>query len=251
MQPPRLFSRSISEGRQILSPEESHHAAAVLRLKSGDEVVLFDGAGTEGFGEFERPHRRVAEVSVSKVITRPFELPRKLTLAVSMPKAHRQGFLIEKCTELGLAAIWPMIAAHSVGRPRAAAIDKWARRAIEAAKQAGRAWVPEIAQPRGFREAIENIGRFDGAGIADLGDSDSDVPSFLRAAPARGSIIVFIGPEGGWTDEERARAVALGVRRISLAPTTLRTETAAVAVCAAVAMQSPRQCDEPVSHSAP
>jgi len=236
--PHRFFSPIIKLGLNQLSEEESRHACGPLRLRCGDEVILFDGAGCEGRGVVERANHRSLGVNVATIQARPFEAVYRVTLAVAMAKAHRQGYLIEKCTELGAAGFWPILAERSVTRPGEAAVDKWSRRAIEAAKQAGRAWVPVIAQPMKFSEAVERSGEFAAAAITDPDDGAVAFQSLLAAQPRGGSILVFIGPEGGWSEAEIAAARCSGIVSTRLAPTVLRAETAAVAVCAAVALVS-------------
>jgi len=236
---PRLFCPEIADGPVTLSAEESHHAITVLRIKPGEKVALIDGVGGRATGVVERIRQRRLNVAVIRITRNPFDLRCKLTLAVAMPKAHRQGYLIEKCTELGVAAIWPIIADHSVTRPRAGAVERWARRAVEAAKQSNRAWIPTIAAPRSFRESIGRIKEFDAACFADAAAPAGGITSFLEASCDVGVMIGWVGPEGGWSDAERDSAIEAGAVAVKLSPTVLRTETAACALCAAVAARDP------------
>lgn len=220
----------------MLSPEESHHAIASLRAKVGHEVALFDGAGGEGVGLIVRIERRCLFVDVTQVTHRPFELRHRITLAVAMIRTHRQGYLIEKCTELGVAAIWPIMAERNVSRPDAAAVEKWSRRAVEAAKQSNRSWVPAVAAPRAFLECLEQLGDFHASSITHADSTLVPFSAFLSAQADGASVLVWVGPEGGWSDSERDLVVQAGAVPTTLGPTVLRTETAAVAVCAAAAM---------------
>ncbi len=231
----RLFCPEIAAGSVTLSPEESHHAISVLRVRPGDEIILFDGAGRLAIGVVERANRRL-EATVGEITNHPPDLTRRLTLAVAMPKSTRQGFLIEKCTELGVAAIWPIITDRSVAHPSAGAIDKWKRRAIEAAKQSRRAWLPTIETPRSFRESLARATEFDAVGFATVDPPAEGLATLVASIPHDGSVLVYVGPEGGFSDAERESAVAVGAVPVNLGPTVLRTETAAIAVCAAVAM---------------
>jgi 16S rRNA (uracil1498-N3)-methyltransferase len=246
MRPIRLFCPTLTEGPVVLSPEESHHAMASLRAQPGREVVLFDGAGGEGVGVVDletggegraEKYRRL-RVQVSSVRQRPFELAHEITLAVAMTKPLRQGYLVEKCTELGVAAIWPVMAERSVGKPTAAAVEKWHRRAVEAAKQSGRAWIPQIAGPHSFTERLTRVGEFSASVLLHTDPSGTPFNAVLAAQPEGAAVLAWVGPEGGWSDAERDRAVEAGVVPGTLGPTVLRTETAAVAVCAAAAMCS-------------
>lgn len=246
MRRPRLFCDSLCEGQVSLSPEEAHHARTSLRLTAGNEVVLFDGAGGESAGEIARIDRKGVVVDAGSMTRRPFELAYRVTLAIALGRAHRQGYVIEKCTELGVAAIWPVVADRSVSRPGGDAARKWSRRAIEAAKQAGRAWIPSIADSRTFAEALECVTAFDATCLtcpaAPVVDTRKLEPvpfaGFLAALPESSSVLVWVGPEGGWSESEQTRAIEAGAVAATLGPTMLRTETAAVAVCAAAAMVS-------------
>ena len=232
----RLFCGEIGDGSVTLSAEESHHAISVLRVKPEEEVILFNGAGRQAVGVVTGVRRRRLEAMVTKITDRPFDLPRRLTVAVAMPKAARQGYLIEKCTELGAAAIWPISTDRSVVGAKAGTVEKWARRAREACKQSRRTWMPTIEKPRSFRECLDRIPEFDAAGFADANPCGKPFAGLLAGVPHDGSLLVCVGPEGGWSDRERESAVAAGAVPVDLGPTVLRTETAAIAVCAAVAM---------------
>ena len=237
MSPPRLYCPTLTAGLNPLPEEESHHAIAALRVRLDQKVTLFDGQGGEAVGRVRRLGKQHLEVEVPRISRRPFELTCQLTLAVAMPKAHRQGYLIEKCTELGVAAVWPITTERSVVRSRRGAVEKWRRRAIEAAKQSDRCWVPQLPPPQTFEESLERAGESASAAIMDPGATASLFRDFLLAAPDVTSVIVWVGPEGGWSDDERRRAAGAGAKPTKLGPTVLRTETAAVAVCAAIAVR--------------
>jgi 16S rRNA (uracil1498-N3)-methyltransferase len=228
-----LFSPQIAVGSVLLSPEESHHAVAVLRAKVGNEVVVFDGVGGEGLGQVAQADRHAVVVDVDRLAHRPFELPFRITLAVALGRAHRQGYLLEKATELGVAAIWPILAERSVSRPGRQRAGKLSRRCVEAAKQAGRVWVPQLAAPQTLSQAAKRAAEFDAVGVA-LTRNDAAVPfdRVLEGLSTGARVLVWVGPEGGWSGAERDRLLASGAIPVSLGPNILRTETAAVAVCA-------------------
>jgi 16S rRNA (uracil1498-N3)-methyltransferase len=242
----RLFCPELSEGPNELSVEESRHAVAALRMIPGQEVTLFDGKGNEATGVVSFPvdpdlgstKRRPLTIDAQRPIARPFELSHRITLAVAMTKPQRQGYLIEKCTELGVGVFWPLVAEFSVAKPSTAAIQRWSRRAIEAAKQSGRAWVPPIAVPQSFDDVLLRMDEFETACLTDVKPGNQTLGHLLEHCGMPANILVLVGPEGGWSEDERTRADDANVNRVSLGPTVLRTETAAIAVCAAVAMFS-------------
>lgn len=250
MRCPRLYCPDLRAGLQFLPQEESHHAHVALRLATGNAVVLFDGQGNEGTGTIVEAGKKKTSVDVQTIKKRPFELFHRITLAVAMGRVHRQGYLIEKCTELGVAAIQPIIAERSVSKPDGGSIDKWKRRAIEACKQAGRAWLPKIEAPISFDDSLQHVKSFDSTCLVHPSmdtqtGAECSTPikapgqpfsSLLASLSVPSSILVWVGPEGGWSEQERQDAERAGVSLASLGPTVLRTETAAIAVCAAAAM---------------
>lgn len=239
MSSPRLFCPTLTTGLIALSPEERHHATAVLRVSVGDELTLFDGQGMVGVGRIERADRNAVDVLVQQVERRPFDGTWQLTLAVAMPRTHRQAYLVEKCTELGAAAIWPIRTERGVAKPGPTAVARLRRRAVEAAKQSNRAWIPRIADPQTFEQSADRLGEFDGAAVMHPHAPDATLASWLAATPTGSSVLVWIGPEGGWTESELRRAREVGAVVTGLGPTLLRTETAAVAVCAAATLLAP------------
>jgi len=232
MSTPRLFCPDLRKGTNVLSGEEAHHALHALRVSVGGSVVVFDGRGNESLARVIKASRRELSVDAEDISTYGFETPAHLTLAVSMPKTHRQGFLIEKCTELGVAAIWPMITARTVAKPSQAAIDKWRRRAIEAAKQSGRHWLPDIAALQPFEKVLPQCPSFDRAAVAHVDERSTPATEWLATVTPGSRILVLVGPEGGWADEEREAVTSAGLPLLKLTATTLRTETAAVALAA-------------------
>lgn len=236
----RLYCPTLRVGTVELPAAEAHHAVTVLRVRPGATVTLFDGAGHEAAAIISETDRQQTSAEVATITTHPFDVTPRITLAVAMGRAHRQGYLIEKCTELGVSAIWPIIAARSVSKPDAGATLKWTRRAVEAAKQSQRAWVPEIIAPQTFDESINRASEFEARCIAHRDPVSVPLGPLLEDQPKDGRVLVWVGPEGGWSGDEVDQAVAAGAAIVTLGPTVLRTETAAVAVCAAAAGRSVR-----------
>ena len=236
----RFHVTRIERGRIALPPDEAHHARSVLRSRIGDRVELFDGRGAVGRGTIctiER-HTVEVEVEVEHVEQIEYDLRHRIVLAVAVGKAHRQSYLVEKCTELGAAGIWAIRSERSVTKPGEFAAEKWAKRAIESCKQCGRAWAPEVDGPFRVEQALARRGDFAAMALADPIDRAIPFDGFLRTVSAGSSVLVWVGPEGGWTDAERSNLIANGATAVRLAPTILRTETAAVAACASAAMVS-------------
>lgn len=229
-------------GPVTLSAEESRHAVVSLRIKPGQEVVVFDGTGRQADARVLQTSKTAMTVDVGLITASPPELSKELTLAVAMPRTHRQGYLIEKCTELGVTAVWPVLAERAVAKPRKDALQRWTRRAIEAAKQSHRASVPTIAHPRPLAEILATGSQFDAVALAHREPPTMALGEFMDDHSQARSILVLVGPEGGWSPAEIRASADSNATRVTLAANVLRTETTAVAVCAVVASWCCRPC---------
>jgi 16S rRNA (uracil1498-N3)-methyltransferase len=209
-----------------LDEEESHHLR-VRRAATGEAVELRDGAGLAGEGVLEADGRAWA-VSVTTAMTMP---PASgLTLAVGAGDRERFLWLVEKATELGVSRIVPLESERTAGvatRLRPAHLEKLTRRALEATKQSGAYWSPDI----GALESVEHFITQARSGARWLADGGGAAPVL-----SPGEITVVIGPEGGLSPSERDAALGAGWTPVSLGPNVLRFETAALAAAAHVAI---------------
>jgi 16S rRNA (uracil1498-N3)-methyltransferase len=237
--PPRFYCPALS-GTPTLDGDELHHLHQVRRLGLGDQVELFDGRGGLALCTVAALGKRSAAFQVVRAsVAAPPE--RRLTIATAVPKGPRMDTLVEKVTELGVAAIWPITAERSSVSDCGAEKQRgWQRRAVEACKQSGLLWLPEISEPQTLAEAVAAIkgSHFDLVLVADPSPEATPVLAVLAAGKAAAAIIAFVGPEGGFTDAERAALLAAGAAPVRLTPTILRIETAAIALAAAVAFSS-------------
>ena len=225
----RFYCPELAVGLLRLPEEEAHHARHVLRVRSGDEIRLFDGRGSQADARVLAIDRHGVEVSVERLEPpRRSDRPLPVTVAVAMPKGARQDTLVEKCTELGVEALWPILTARTVVRPRPGRHEHWRRVGIAAAKQAGRAYLPAILSPMPFAELVGCLHRFDLALFGDSGAEAEPLLSHLESRPPGGRSLVAIGPEGGFTPEEQTALGAAGAVPVRLSRWTLRTETAAI-----------------------
>jgi 16S rRNA (uracil1498-N3)-methyltransferase len=232
----RFFCDRLQEGRIGLSTEESHHAATVLRLSVGHVVELFDGNGRVARG-------RIGDIARTKVVvdvrqTEEVERPvgPALTLVTALPRTPRQQFLLEKCTELGVARIIPARFARSTVRPKVEAVARWRRLTIEAGKQSGAVYLPVIEGPGTLEESLATTADAELRLVATPGAGCRPVREAISDARAARSVAVWIGPEGGLTPEEQARLAEAGAEPVTLGRRILRIETAALVVAAAVAL---------------
>lgn len=231
------FPDELEKGRAIVSGDEAHHLARVRRVAVGQEVELFDGRGLVYRGRVANVERGRVEIAVAGEPL-PDRVPRyRLTLAAAVPKGERFDWLVEKATELGVVRLVPLITEHSVVDPRRSKLGRLRRLIIEACKQCGRNRLMELAEPMPWPEyhAAERaqerwLAHPDRPGLA-----VGSWPAF----PEGQTIALAIGPEGGFSAAEADAALGAGWRILSLGPTILRIETAAVAGAAAILLGMP------------
>ena len=230
----RFYVTNLLGGRISLSDDESRHARKVLRVQPGDAVELFDGLGQEADGRVVEAGRVIAiEVGA---LRNAAPLRPRIEVAVALPKGDRAAVLVEKASELGADRLIPMITERSVVDPGGGKLDRLRRIAIESAKQCGRSWLMEIAEPVAFDRVL--VGPGDAVKLfadAHSGNEDhySQILTNLRMHSADvDRLLVLVGPEGGWTNAERQAAQQAGFHPWRLGPYVMRIETAALAAVA-------------------
>ncbi len=216
---------AVRDGRVVLDADETHHIRRVLRLRVGDVVRAMDGLGHEWTVRLTALGAR-AEGDILEAGAPAPESPLHLTLAQGLPKGDKLDTVVRMSTELGVAAIVPLLSARSVSRAEAGAARRarWERVAREAAKQCGRAVVPTVAAPSSLADWLAT--RDPSALLVCLWERES-TPLSERLpvrAPARAAVVV--GPEGGLADDEVDALRGAGAIVAGLGPRLLRTETA-------------------------
>jgi len=214
--------------------EEHHHLARVLRARPGDAITLFDGAGGELEARVVRVGRAETELA-PRPGGRPEAAPHAppsvapLVLLTAVPRGGRMDFLVQKCSELGVSRIVPIIAERSVARPEPGRRARWEKIAREAARQCGRADVPVVEAPATLAAALA---------APDLPErrlvlSPAPAGRSLRALlPDPAPTALLVGPEGGLAAAESEAAEAAGFVPVSLGARILRVETAAIVAVA-------------------
>ena len=237
-----------------LSGAEAHHARDVLRLKGGDKLVVFNGRGREitaeivDLGKDEIRLRKLHEAETPPLRCR-------ITLGQAIPKGKNMDLIVQKAVEIGAAEIAPILSDRTIVQvdPESAAQKqaKWQQIAIEAAKQCGQNWLPQVKPPRKLSEFFASVA----TGLRPVGKKEtsrSDVATTFdlqligslqpdarhlkeiladyaeaNASPAR-TVLMLVGPEGDFTPAELALARSHGCRPITLGPIVLKVETAAI-----------------------
>lgn len=222
----RAFSSiQLREGIIELSPEEAHHLVHVRRAKAGDSVELFDARGWTAQAILLESVGDQARVQVITCLPPCSERPRA-TLAVAFPKGERQKWMLEKCVELGVATLVPLITRRGVALATDGAHARWERQIIAACKQSGRDATLELLPPVDARDFF--AAALPGTKVlADPRGAPLSVADLSRA-----DFVACVGPEGGWAPEELEVGLSHGWILGSFADHVLRVETAVVALAA-------------------
>jgi len=215
----------------MLDAEQSRHLAKVLRLSVGDSVELIDGKGCLASATIKEIGRQQAILTLLAKQYTPAKTAGRLILAVSIAKGERFDWLVEKCTELGCDHIAAVRYHNTVKMGSESAIGRAKKIAIAAAKQSGRVFLPALTGPISFEQSIAELCRLYPDAILAYGDPQGrPITSVLPAL--RPDVIVCIGPEGGFSMEERDFLARRNAVALSINDGILRIETAAVAFCA-------------------
>ena len=207
-----------------LSGPEAHHLIHVMRAKTGEQVVLFDGSGAEYVATVCRLQSKQAELEIVERRLPPLVPTLSVTLGVALPKGDRQKWLVEKLVELGVTRLVPLVTQRGVAQPNDSAVERLRRGAIEACKQCGRNHLLEISPGTSWATFLTSTSPDHPRFVAHPGGSPL---ATVLAAPSV-PLVFAIGPEGGFTDDEISQAQQAGFTPLSLGPLILRIETAAV-----------------------
>jgi 16S rRNA (uracil1498-N3)-methyltransferase len=229
----RFKVADLSDALIRVEGDEAVHALRVLRLKTGDPVSLFDGAGREVSGVIRNTSRSCFEVEVLERSETAETSGPRLMIAVAAPKGDRADWLVEKCAELGTSIIVFMDCTRGEVLPGEGKIERWRRKAVQAAKQARLATTMAVEKPRGLSEILGDLLPGTRIWCADPEQANPTFAAALRsqtpAQPPPPCDLVLVGPEGGFTPEEIAAIRQAGGRTVRLCRPILRVETAAVA----------------------
>ncbi len=224
-------------GGEVALPDAvAHHAVRVLRLAAGDTVRLFTGRGGEFVATIVRADRRDAVVRLERFEAVERETPLEVSIVQAVLAADAMDSAVRRMVELGAHAIQPVIAARTNAAPRGERADKrlahWRQIAIAACEQCGRNRVPEIAPALGLAPWLEAREPDPEHPVAMLlPEAGESLAALAGRAPPH---FVLVGPEGGFTSEEAAHAMARGARAVHLGARILRAETAGPAALAAL-----------------
>lgn len=247
---PRFFVPGVAEAGSTvaITGQDARHILRVLRLGPGDEIEAVDGAGAERRGLIVAA--RADEVLV--VLAEGSDVCREpsvfITVVQGLPKGDKMDEVIRKNTEIGVSRFIPVVTERTVARPdppgAVRRVERWRRIAREASRQSGRQRVPEVFAISSFQDAVRQVASIPGSGATAPGgrlvvmpwelERSRGIRDVLREVPDARDVVIFIGPEGGFSRDEVGQAVACGAVTCGLGPRILRTETAGLVVASII-----------------
>ncbi len=230
-----------------ITDAEQHHLRNVLRITPGEIIRIIDGRGNVYTAEIIDA---LTNRSASKARIRTHEFHAHpsptLTLFQGLPKNDKMALILQKTTELGVTRIVPLHSEHALQKPSQNRYERWHRVVISATKQCKRAWLPELCQAQQFDDALAQLEQFslclllspdtEGTFISPHRETQH-IKAVLRETPDPTAIALFVGPEGGFSDQETTAAIQSGCIPVTLSTNILRTETAAIVAVAVAAYE--------------
>ncbi|MFQ5477610.1 MAG: 16S rRNA (uracil(1498)-N(3))-methyltransferase [Candidatus Binatia bacterium] len=234
----RIFveHENLSTDRAVLIGTGLHHVRNVLRLKPGDELIVFDGNGREALGVLELYQGETGVVRLLAETAASTESSLDLMIAPCLAKGKKIDLVVEKVVELGADRICVVTSDRSIGQPGDDAamrrVERWRRIAVSAAEQSGRTQIPVVERIRPLEEFLASKPE-NALGLLFTTEADQDPPATLRQRyPNTFRVVAVLGPEGGFTKRELDMGRDYGFQDVGMGPRTLRTETAAIVAAA-------------------
>jgi len=218
-----------------LSGEESKYIARVLRLTEGETVIISSSNGPEYLATIAAIEKKSVLLKIENIDETNRESNLDITLCQSLPKSKKMDLIIQKCTELGVRRFIPFTSSRSVSRPDnkegSEKVKRWEKIALEACRQCGRRFIPPVENVIKFDDLLRGMSSLDNEKTLKLIPWESEDNKSLRQLSHSEieKVMLLIGPEGGFSNEEVERAKKAGFIPISLGSRLLRTETAGLA----------------------
>ena len=224
----------------ILTGQDSAHVCLSLRMKAGENIIVCDGKGLDAYCEITKAAKDKTECRVLELKPSPQELPVRVFIYQSLPKGDKFEFIIQKTTELGAAGVIPVLSERCISRPDKTSFEKKLIRyrgiAKEAAQQCGRGIIPSVAGLVDFKAAVSSLYEDDIKIFCYEKEEMNSLRSVIREIE-KGTVRVFIGAEGGYSDYEKELADKYGLISVTFGKRILRCETAPVFFMSAVSYE--------------
>jgi 16S rRNA (uracil1498-N3)-methyltransferase len=237
----------IDANTATITDSECHHLRNVLRIIPGETIRIIDGQGNVYTAEIlDAPTNRSS--SEARICTHKFHTPPSptLTLFQGLPKNDKMELILQKTTELGVTQIIPLHSEHALQKPSQNRYERWHRVLISATKQCKRSWLPELCEAQQFEASLAQLKRFSLRLLLSPHAEQASIPphaqiqhikTVLRETPSTSTIALFVGPEGGFSNQEITAAIQNGCIPVTLGTNILRTETAAIVAIAVTAYE--------------
>ena len=237
---PRFFvpSENFDLDKVKITGDDAFHIARALRMAVGDEITVADMQGNEHLCHLEKIRDEEVDCIILETKAGKTESPLEITLYMGYPKGDKLENVIQKAVELGASRIIPFESSRCVKRPRADKAEKQGARlsriAEAAAKQCGRAKIPQVLPPISFKEMLSLAAKDTLSLFCYEGDGTESLKSVLESKDMPNSLSIIVGCEGGFSTDEANSAKETGLRLVSLGPRILRCETAPIYVLSAI-----------------
>ncbi|QWU15003.1 16S rRNA (uracil1498-N3)-methyltransferase [Paenibacillus sophorae] len=235
---------NFGEGSVSIGGEDARHIARVMRGKAGDKLIVSDGVSREALAEIALIGEGIVTVSIIENMPMTQEPRVKITVAQSLPKGDKMEIVIQKCTEIGAAAFLPFLSERTIvqydERKESKRLERWRKIAKEAAEQAHRNIVPEVAAPLTWKQLLKTVNRYDAVYFCYEKEEGLQLRSAVApwaaqlGATAEASALVIVGPEGGFSENECREAEEAGAVSVGLGKRILRCETAGMVAAACI-----------------
>lgn len=230
--------KDLQDKKGSIAGQELEHMRKVLRLRPGDPVVLFDDEGWEHEGVIRSYTEEIGEVEILRSFKSERESSMEITLAQALGKGEKMDWIVEKATELGVRRIATFFSSRTVPKLDRERMERrqtrWQKIALSATKQCGRTQIPEILAVSDFANLIRQPWQCELKLFFWEGESQRALTQIRDEQPRLNSLLLVIGPEGGFSPEEASEAMRHGFRAVRLGGRILRTETAALAALSIV-----------------
>ncbi|OXT06369.1 16S rRNA (uracil(1498)-N(3))-methyltransferase [Thermoanaerobacterium thermosaccharolyticum] len=226
-----MKNEDIKDGIARINGDDAHHIINVLRFKIGTKLIISNGKNQYIVTILDIENSSVI-LKIIEEYNQVVESPINITLYQGLPKSDKMDLIIQKCTEIGIKKIVPVETEFSTIKIKEKniynKINRWKKISLEASKQSGRSIVPDVLVPVGFKDALESLNEFDLCLIPYEKETNMRLKDVLKKNFDAKNVCVFIGPEGGFSENEIMAAIEYGAIPVTLGPRILRTETAGI-----------------------
>lgn len=238
--------KQIKNEEIVIAGQDVNHIKNVLRMKTGDEIVICNGQGKDFYSIIKQISSDEVINEIKSVKDTDTELPVKIILFQGLPKKDKMELIIQKAVELGVYEIVPVLTKRSVvkldeKKKELKKLERWQNISASAAKQSGRGIIPRVSKVMTYHEAVEFAGSLEYNVIPYEKAEDIDkTRDFVKGVKGKQSVGIFIGPEGGFEESEIEMALEEDIRPITLGRRILRTETAGLAILSIIMFEIER-----------